>query len=143
MSVQISAHVEEFFKEVLPVVVGTARKSGRPRLNAAWFEYRDGCFWLNTWRGSSWLDNIERERAAVLFLIDPENMFRTAEITARLIETTTHGAVEHINRLSYRYQGSPYQSPRPQERVVVKLDPVSVRSNADMWAEQASSGGPS
>jgi uncharacterized membrane protein YgcG len=137
MPVDVSTHTAEFFAAVMPAVVGTKRKSGRLRLNAAWFEYADGYFLLNSWRGASWLDNIERERYAVLFLIDPKNMYRTAEIQTQLVETSTEGALEHIDRLSHRYQGGPYRSPRPQERVIIKLDPVRLRSTIDQWAQLA------
>lgn len=137
MPVEISEHVAAFFGEVLPVVVGTRRRSGAVRLNAAWFEYREDYFWLNSWRGAKWLESVERERAATLFLIDPGNMFRTAEVTTRLVQTTTEGAAEHIDRLSHRYQGGSYRSPTEQQRVIIQLDPVKLRTTIDVWAQMA------
>jgi pyridoxamine 5'-phosphate oxidase-like protein len=140
MPVDVSTHFESFFEEVMPVTVGTVRRNGSVRMNAAWFEYRDRFFWLNSWRGSKWLDAIERNRTATLFLIDPANMFRTAEVTTALVETTTEGATEHIERLSQRYTGGPYRSRQEQQRVIIQLDPLTVRGSIDMFAQMAAAG---
>ena len=99
-------------------------------ISRRWVEYRDGYVWLS-WRGAHWLDHIERERRAVLLFMDPGDMYRVAHVETRLVRTAPDDADEHIDRLSHRYRGEPYKSPRPQERVVIQLEPVPVRSTLD------------
>jgi hypothetical protein len=119
--------VGSLFEEVLPIIVGTRRRDGTVQLNAAWFEYRDDHFWLNTWRGAHWLDHIEQQRGATLLLLDHADWQRTAQLLTRLVETTSVGAAEHADRLSFRYTGHPYQGQRVG-RVLIKLSPFRVVS---------------
>ncbi len=128
---RISDATAAFLAEVMPVVVGTRRRNGVVKMNPAWYEFRDGHFWLNSWRGARWLEHVERERAATLLLIDPADMHRVVHAETRLVNSTTVGAGEHIDRLSHRYRGTPYRSPVPQQRVIVQLLPSSVRSTLD------------
>jgi hypothetical protein len=120
-----------FLAEVMPAIVGTRRRGGAVKMNPAWYEYRDGSFWLNSWRGAHWLAHIEREREAALLFLDPKDPYRLVHVDARLVETTASGAGEHIDRLSHRYRGVPYRSAVPQRRVIVQLAPVRIRSTLD------------
>jgi Pyridoxamine 5'-phosphate oxidase len=137
MSGLISEATAAFLGEVLPVIVGTRRRSGAVKMNPAWYEFRDGTFWLNSWRGAHWLDHVERERRASLLFIDPRDMYRVVHVEARLVRTATEGAGEHIDRLSQRYRGGPYRTAAPQQRVIVELEPVRVRSSLDVRARPA------
>ncbi len=69
-----------------------------------------------------------------LLLIDPRNMFRVAQIQGQLVEATTDGAEAHIDRLSRRYTGNPYQYRRPGvQRVVLKVEPLRITGSIDGW----------
>lgn len=137
MTAQISDATAKFLGQVMPVIVGTRRRNGAVNLNPAWYELRDGYLRLNSWRGAHSLDHLERDRQATLLFIDPQDMFRVVHAVARLVQTTTDAAREHIDRLFHRYRGQPYQSPVPQERVVIQLQLLRIRSSLD-WRPQAS-----
>jgi hypothetical protein len=128
---QISDATALFLEQVMPAIVGTRRTNNTVKIDPAWYEFRDGYFWLNSWRGAHWLDHIEREQAATLLLIDPRDMYRVVHAETRLVQTASLGAGEHIDRLSYRYRGEPYRSPVPRQRVVIQLEPVNLRSSLD------------
>ena len=136
MAEAISKTSARFLEQVMPAVVGTRRRNGSIHLVTAWFEYRDGQIWLNSWRGSDWLTHIERDGEATLLMIDPKDINRVAEIDGRLIETTEAGAEEHIHRLAHRYTGAPYSWLAGQTRVTIRLEPVRVRSSLD-WQPSA------
>lgn len=138
MSCRISDATAEFLDRVMPVVVGVRRRSGAVKLTPAWYEYRDGCFWLNSWRGAHWLAHLEREHEAALLFLDPDDMYRVVHVDARLVATSSEAAREHLDRLSYRYRGEPYHSRSriPQQRVVIQLAPTRVRSSVD-WDWEA------
>lgn len=135
--VEISGRNESFFAEVMPIIVGTRRRNGVVKMDPAWYEYRDGYFWLNSWRGSRWLDNIERQKQASLLLIDPKDMTRTVHIEATLVRTTTEGADEHLARLDARYKMAMHEADEPQTRVTIQLEPQDVRSTLDWLAMYA------
>ncbi len=76
-----------------------------------------------------WLKHVQRDRGPriALLLIDPSNMWRWAQIQGRVVEITEESADEHIDRLSLRYLGRPYQRWRPGDRrIKVKIEPLRV-----------------
>src|SRR5205807_8023307 len=121
MSDAISGATAEFLGEVMPVVVGTRRLGGAVKLTPAWYELRDGDFWLNSWRGAHWLSHVERDRRATLLFVDPRDMHRVVQAETELVRTDTEGAGAHLDRLSYRYRGGPYPSLAPRQRVLIQL----------------------
>lgn len=131
LTTPVSEATAQFLGKVMPAIVGTRRSSGAVKLSPAWYEYRDGYFWLSTRRGSHWLDHIERDRAATLLLIDPDDMHKVVHAETRLVQTSTEDALELLNRLSLRYRGEPYQLRFPQQRVSIQLEPLHVRSTLD------------
>jgi hypothetical protein len=132
----VSAETAAFLGQVMPAIVGTRLDNGTVTMNPAWYEYDGGYFWLNSWRGARWLARVERNRQASLLMIDPNDMYRVVRAQTRLVRTTTDGAVEHVNRLSQRYRGRPYRSAAPQQRVLIQLEPVRVRSQLG-WRARA------
>jgi hypothetical protein len=53
-------------------------------------------------------------------------MFRWAEIRGRLLDTSSDGADDHIERLSQRYFGGPYRNPKVN-RLIIRVEPLRVR----------------
>src|SRR4029453_16241532 len=94
----ISAATLAFFARPLPIIVGTRRRNGTVKMSPAWYEFRDGCFWLNSWRGAHWLDQVERQRWASLLLIDPGDMYRVVHAETSLVATRSEGAGAHLDR---------------------------------------------
>jgi len=131
MPASLSEATERFLGTVMLATVGTRRANGAVKMSPAWYEYRDGCFWLSTRRGAHWLDHIERDRSASLLMVDPADIHRLVHAETRLVATTADGALEQLNRLSLRYRGEPYRLAFPQHRVTIQLEPVSVRSTVE------------
>ena len=130
--VELSDNMKQFVQEVFPAIVGTKRANGTVHMNPVWFEYDDGYFWLNSFRGSKWLGNLEREGQLTLALVDPKNMFRFAEVRGRLVEATDEGGADHIDRLAVRYTGQSYQRHMPGvQRVKIQVEPLRITSSLD------------
>jgi hypothetical protein len=128
LTAEISQSLAEFLNEPFVAIVGTKRKNGTVQLTPAWFELRDGQIWLNSWRGSDWARHIEEQGIATLLVADPADAHRSAEIVARLIESTDEGGREHIEALSQRYTGGPYRFVAHQQRFTLKLEPTRIKS---------------
>lgn len=127
MAVEISQSLAKFLNEPFVAIIGTKRKNGTVQLNPAWFELRDDQIWLNSWRGSDWARHIEQQGMATPLVVDPTDSHRSAEIVARLIESTDEGGREHIGVLSYRYTGGPYGNTE-QQRFILRMEPVVIKS---------------
>lgn len=125
MALQIGPRLGAFLGEPVPIVLGTTRKDGSVEMNPVWFEFRDGLIWLNGGPRRDWFRHLKRDPRVTLFLIDPKNMWRWAQIQARMLDSTTDGADDHIDRLSQRYVGGPYRNPKV-ERLIVRIQPERV-----------------
>lgn len=121
----IGPDLEQFLSEVMPAIIGTARRDGSVQMKPVWFELRDRQIWLNGGPNRRWVQRAKRAGQLALMFIDPKNMWRHAVIHARLVKATTDGADDHIDRLSQRYLGVPYRNQKI-DRLIVKLEPMSV-----------------
>src|ERR1044071_7513083 len=101
--VELSEKMRAFVAEVMPAVVGTRRRDGTVQMNPAWYEYRDGYFWLNSWRTSDWLRHIERDGDVTLHMMDAQNPGRWVQVVGRLVEASDEHGAEHADALSMRY----------------------------------------
>ncbi|MGY5125024.1 hypothetical protein [Streptomyces nigrescens] len=68
-----------------------------------------------------------RPRVAVA-VSDPDNPSRYFQVRGRVAETTTEGAVEHIEQLAQKYLGKPYPwyEGRGEERVLFVIEAESI-----------------
>src|ERR1700712_4937006 len=97
--------MQRFVGEVMLAVVGTRRQDGSVQMNPAWYEYHDGYFWLNSWRGSDWLRHIDGDGDVTLLFMDPREAYRWAQVVGKLVETSDETGAAHIEQLSLRYTG--------------------------------------
>ncbi len=125
--IELTEKMEQFATEVMPAVVGTRRQDGSVQMNPIWYEYRDGYFWLNSWRTSDWMRHVERDGDVTLHLLDPQDIGRWAQIQGKLVEMSDEHGAEHIDALSMRYTSKPYNySYNPRPRVRIKIEPVRI-----------------
>ena len=125
MPLEIGPRLKAFFDEPLPMIVGTTRPDGTVQMTPVWYEYRDGQIWLNGGPKRDWVKHMERDPRVTLFVLDPKQMFRWAQIQGRLVDTSAEGADDHIEHLSQRYTGGPYGNPKV-DRLIVRIAPERV-----------------
>src|SRR4051794_41180088 len=129
---ELSAKMQAFVAEVMPAIVGTRRRDGTVQMNPIWYEYRDGYFWLNSWRGSDWMRHIERDGDVTLLVQDPQDIGRWAQVQGKLVETSAEHGPAHIDALSMRYTGQPYDYRRnPRPRVRIQIEPLRITGSID------------
>jgi len=96
-------------------------------MNPAWFEYRDGYVWVNSHTRRSWPQNVVRDKTISLLVVDREEPDRWVRVDGHLVEATTVGAEDHIDRLARRYTGKPFRALEPNEqRIMFKIEPVRI-----------------
>ncbi len=125
MSIQIGPRLKALFDEPLPMTIGTTRRDGTVQMTPVWYEYRDGQIWLNGGPKRDWFKHMQRDPRVTMFVLDPKNMFRHAQIQGRLADTSMEGGDDHIERLSQRYMGGRYRNPKV-DRMIVRINPERV-----------------
>lgn len=136
MPVRIGPRLRALFDEAIPIIIGTTRRDGTVQMTPLWYEYRseDGHIWLNGGPTRDWLRHMQRDSRVSLMVQDPKNMFRWAGIQGRLVDTTSDGADDHIDRLAQRYQGGLYRNPKVN-RLIVRIEPerITGMENGQPW----------
>lgn len=107
--------------------LGTIMKDGRPQVSPIWIDIDDNnnIILFNTAQGRIKHKNISRDPRVSLSLVDKNNPYSMVTIQGTIIEQTTIGADEHIDKLAKKYLNiDRYPSHSPSmTRVICKIKP--------------------
>lgn len=108
--------------------LATLMKDGSPQLTPIWFNADGTHILINSAVGRLKDRNMRRDNRIAIVIIDPNDPYRYIQIRGKVMEITTEGAREHIDRLSKKYTGrDKYTSGSAGEiRVTYKILPLSV-----------------
>lgn len=109
------------------VFLGTIMKDGRPQVSPIWIDIDDNnnILLFNTAQERIKHKNISRDPRVSLSLVDKNNPYSMVTIQGTVIEQTTIGADEHIDKLAKKYLNiDRYPSHSPSiKRVICKIKP--------------------
>ena len=110
--------------------VATTMPDGSPQLTQTWVDTDGERVLINTVQGYRKAKNVERDPRVALVVSDPANPSRYYEVRGRVVEATTEGGAEHIEKLARRYLGGPYPwyGGRDQTRLVLAIEPEKINS---------------
>jgi len=129
MAVPLSPEAIAFINEKVIAHVATLMKDGSPQVTPVWVETDGKDILINTSLDRQKWRNLKRDPRIALSIAGADNARRTMTVRGRVIEMTTAGANDQINRLSLKYSGNPvYQRRQEGERVTVRIEPLSVRA---------------
>jgi PPOX class probable F420-dependent enzyme len=107
--------------------LGTIMKDGRPQVSPIWIDIDDNnnILLFNTAQGRIKHKNISRDPRVSLSLVNKNNPYSMVTIQGTVIEQTTIGADEHIDKLAKKYLNiDRYPSHSPSiKRVICKIKP--------------------
>ena len=128
MSAQIPASHLDLFERRAFAYLATIMPDGSPQVSPVWVDFDGTHILINSARGRQKDRNMTRRPRVALSIQDPDDPYRYLLVRGTMIEHSTHGADEHIDRLSLKYRGQPkYQYQRPGEvRVTYKIRPERV-----------------
>jgi PPOX class probable F420-dependent enzyme len=108
--------------------LATIMKDGSPQVTPVWFNTDGKSILINSAQGRVKDENIRRRPEVALAIQDPDDPYRYLQVRGRVVEMTTEGAKEHIDRLAYKYTGDEqYKGLRPGDvRVTYRIEPGSV-----------------
>lgn len=103
--------------------LATLMPDGQPQTTPVWVDFDGEHVLINTTEDRQKRENIARDPRVAISITDPDNPYRYLEVRGRVVETTSDGADEHIDRLAQRYLGEaryPWRQPG-EKRVIVKI----------------------
>lgn len=110
------------------VSVATINKDGSPQVSPVWADFDGKYVVLNSEEKRRKVRNLKRDPRVALSVYDQENPYSYIEIRGRVVEITTKGAFEHIDKLAKKYIGQEkYPWNKPEDvRVIIKVEPEHV-----------------
>ncbi|MBI3639835.1 MAG: PPOX class F420-dependent oxidoreductase [Thaumarchaeota archaeon] len=108
--------------------VATLMKDGTPHITPTWVDYDGKIILINTAEGRVKQKNVSRDPHVSLSIVDHNNPYDMVTIRGKVIEQTSEGADEHIDKLAKRYLGVdkyPFRSPT-EKRIIIKVAPENV-----------------
>ena len=108
--------------------ISSLMKDGSPQLTPVWIDY-DGQFLLvNTAEGRTKQKNFARDPRVAISVVDQNNPYNMVSVRGRVVDQTTNGADDHIDKLAKRYLGAdkyPFRTP-DEKRIILKIMPEKV-----------------
>lgn len=106
----------------------TLMKDGSPQVTPVWVDCDDTHILINTAEGRTKPRNLARDNRVALSIIDQENPYQYIQIRGKVVETTTEGAYDHIDKLARKYNGpdAKYPHAEGEVRVIFKIEPEHV-----------------
>jgi PPOX class probable F420-dependent enzyme len=121
-------NIVRFFEGRNFAFLATVRKDGSPQVTPTWIDRDNDTILINTAKGRVKQENVSRDPRVSISLVDDRNPYSMVTITGKVIEQTTEGADEHIDKLARRYLNAdryPNHS-ADVKRVILKIKPERI-----------------
>lgn len=124
----------KFFRGRNFAFLGTLNKDGSPQVTPTWIDIEENgegheeMILVNTAMDRVKQRNVSRDPRVSISIADEDNPYSMITVKGRVVEQTTKGAVEHIDKLAKKYLNAeryPAHSPNT-ERVILKIKPEKI-----------------
>ena len=130
MAGQISEGVRKLFEEANFGHLATVMPDGSPQVTPVWVDYDGTHILVNTAEGRQKPRNIRRDPRVAIDVVRQGSEYAFAQVRGRVVEITSEGAEEHIDRLAKKYLGRdkyPFRQ-ASERRIILKIAPEHVSS---------------
>jgi len=130
MAGQMSEGVKKLFEEANFGHLATVMPDGSPQVTPVWVDFDGRHILVNTAEGRQKPRNIRRDPRVAIDVTRQGSEYAFAQVRGRVVEITSEGAEEHIDRLAKKYLGRdtyPFRQPG-EERIILKIAPEHVSS---------------
>jgi PPOX class probable F420-dependent enzyme len=101
-------------------------RDGSPHISPVWIDRDDDMLLINTVRGRVKQKNVSRDSRVAISMVQEKDPYRHLFIRGRVVEQTTKGALEHIDRLARKYLGKNYPW-NDRDRIILRVKPEYVK----------------
>ncbi len=125
---ELTPDVLDLLRQPSTCYIATTMEDGSPQLTQTWVDTDGKHVIINSVRGYVKVKNIERDPRLAVAISDPDDPSRYFQVRGRVVNMTTEGGAEHIERLSQTYTGGPYAwyGGRDQVRVIITIAPEKI-----------------
>ncbi len=104
--------------------LATIMADGSPQVTQTWVDTDGQHVIINSVKTHLKVRNIARDPRVAVAVSDPNDPSSYHQVRGRVIDVTTEGGREHIELLSQKYLGTPYQwwGGRDQVRVIITIE---------------------
>lgn len=108
--------------------LSTLMPDGSPQVTPTWVDIDNGHIIVNTAEGRVKHKNVSRDPRVAVSVTDQTNPYNMVTVRGRVVEQTTRGAEEHIDKMAKKYLGmDKYPGRAPGEkRLILKIKPDKV-----------------
>jgi PPOX class probable F420-dependent enzyme len=129
--------IVKFFRGKNFGFLGTLNRDGSPQVTPTWIDIiekkeneggREELILVNTAKDRIKQKNVSRDPRVSISIVDEDNPYSMVTIRGRVVEQTTEGADEHIDRLAKRYLNTeryPAHSDNVK-RIILKIKPEKI-----------------
>ncbi len=124
----IPEKLADIFERAAFAHLATSMSDGSPQVSPVWVELDGSHLVINSAVGRVKDRNMRANPKVALSILDPDNPYRGLTIRGRVVEITTDGAEEHVDRMAQKYINQPrypYRAPG-EVRVLYRIEPTSV-----------------
>ncbi len=104
--------------------LATSMPDGSPQVTPVWFDTDGEHILVNTSEGRVKDRNMKARPKVAMVIQDPSIPYRYLGVRGKVVEHTTKGADEHINKLSLKYDNQPWTYRKGQKRITYKIEPT-------------------
>jgi PPOX class probable F420-dependent enzyme len=106
-----------------PCFITTLMPDGSPQVTETWVDTDGEHVVINTVQTHQKVKNVQRDPRVALAVCDADNPSSYYAVRGRVVEISSEGGAVHIDALSQRYTGGPYQwyGGRDQVRVILTI----------------------
>ena len=102
----------------------TMNEDGSPHASMTWIDAADGLVVVNTAEGRVRARNLHRDPRVAILVMRANDPYEWSSITGSVVEAVGEpDALAHIDALSRRYDGKPWNPVEGQERVIFRIRP--------------------
>jgi PPOX class probable F420-dependent enzyme len=129
----------KFFRGKNFAFLGTVNKDGSPQVTPTWIdiiekekekegEDHEQIILINTAKDRIKQKNVSKDPRVSISIVDEDNPYSMITVKGRVIEQTTQGADEHIDKLAKRYlDADKYPAHSPDvKRIILKIKPEKI-----------------
>jgi PPOX class probable F420-dependent enzyme len=123
-----SEPVRQLFQSKNFAFLSTLMPDGSPHVTPTWVDIDDDHIIVNTVVGRVKHKNVSRDPRVAISVADQANPYNMVTVRGRVIEQTTKGAEEHIDKMAKKYFGMDrYPGHAPGEkRLILRIKPEKV-----------------
>ena len=130
MTAPLPPELADLLRDPVRCHVATVMPDGSPQMTQTWVDTDGTHLLVNTVDGHQKARNVERDPRVAINIADPSRPSRYWFVRGEVAEVVRQGAAEHIDELSQRYTGGPYEwfGGRDQVRLILRITPLHVHA---------------